>query len=347
MVKLIVCVFFIILSIPGEAGCIVTNYLTSGSARIRALSMASAYTSIEDDFSAGFYNPGAFKVNAPRSERPFRVFFNPMGVVTGLHDFSTYDFDNINDEELTTKEALYSLATILKGAVFTTSVFNVGFGLWEEVIPEVISSDSIATGSGRFFSYENLIHQSFHSAFFNIKIAPSVTFGLSGTLYSERENGKIIYRSGHTFGILLDPNPKMKVGIVYNFLPKNFENARAGLESLGNETITSGISYYPDLNTVLSIDLRNLTREDKESSREIHAGIERKIVEQVAFRAGYYRKKSTENDVLSFGIGILPKKEEISKYATSSRNDTISYTIIVEEDGFKRRWHMLSLLLRY
>lgn len=342
MVTLIVCVFFIILSIPGEAGCVVTNYLTSGSARIRALSMASAYTSIEDDFSAGFYNPGAFKVNAPQSERSFRVFFNPVGVVTGLHDFSTYDFDYKKDEELTTEEALYSLATMLKGAVFTTSVFDVGFGLWEEVIP-----DSTATGSGRFFSYENLMYQSFHSAFFNIKIAPSVTFGLSGTLYSERKNGNIMYRSGHTFGILLDPNPKMKVGIVYNFLPKHFANARVGLESLGNETITSGISYYPDLNTVLSIDLRNLTREDKASSREIHAGIERKIVDQVAFRAGYYRKKSTENDVLSFGIGILPKKEEISKYATSSRNDTISYTVILEEDGSKRRWHMLSLLLRY
>jgi len=346
MVKTIVLVFFVILSIPNEAWCVVTNYLTSGSARIRALSMASAYTSIEDDFSAGFYNPGAFKVNATRNERSFRFFFNPVGVATGLYDFRTYDTDYERDEELTVKEGLYSLATILKGAVYTTSVFDVGFGLWEEVIPFDTTATETAR-SGRFFSYENLMRQSFHSAFFNIKIAPSVSFGLSGTLFSERNHGDITYSSGHTFGIMLNPNPKMKVGIAYNFLPKQFSNARVRLESIENETITSGISYYPDLNTVLSIDLRNLTREDKATSREIHTGIERKITDLVAIRAGYYRKKTTKNDVLSFGIGILPKKEEISKYATSSRNDTLSYTVILEEDGSKRQWHMLSLLLRY
>ena len=70
-------------------------------------------------------------------------------------------------------------------------------------------------------------------------------------------------------------------------------------------------------------------------------------MEKFALRAGYYRKKSTENDVLSFGVGMLPKREELSKYSTSSRNDTISYTVIFEEDGFKRHWHMFSLLFRY
>lgn len=346
MVKIVVLAFFVILSIPDKAGCVVTNYLTSGSARIRALSMASAYTSIEDDFSAGFYNPGAFKVNASRSERPFRFFFNPVGFATGLYDFHTYDLDYKKDSELTVEEGLYSLATLLKGAVFATSVIDVGLGLWEEIIPFDTTATETAR-SNRFFSYENLMSQSFHSAFFNIKIAPSVSFGLSGTLYSERNNGDITYSSGHTFGIMLNPNPKMKVGIAYNYMPKKFSNARVSLESLENETITSGISYYPDINTVLSIDLRNLTREDKATSREIHAGIERKLIDQVAIRAGYYRKKTTENDVLSFGIGILPRKEEISKYATSSRNDTLSYTVILEEDGSKRQWHMLSLLLRY
>ena len=34
-------------------------------------------------------------------------------------------------------------------------------------------------------------------------------------------------------------------------------------------------------------------------------------------------------------------------YETYVRNDLISYTLIIEENGFKRRWHVLSLLLRY
>ena len=328
---------------PDAAESVETIFLTSGSVRVRALSMASAYHSIEDDFSAGMYNPGAFRVNASRNERPLRIYFNPVGATVGLYDFSKHDLDFTEDNGLVLDEVLYSLATVLKGAVFTTPLIDIGIGLQEEIIP----ADSTAMGNNRFFSVENMSMNTFHTAFFSVKIAPSVSIGMSKTLYSRRSDGKNTYKSGHTFGVLLNPNPKMKVGIAYNFFPEGFSEARYGLESLENETITSGISYYPDQKTILSLDLRNLNREDKTTSREIHTGIERKILEKVALRAGYYRKKSTKHDVFSFGIGILPGKEKISKFATTSRNDSISYTVLVEEDGFKRRWHMFSLLLRY
>ena len=342
MNRLIFPLFFIFFIVSATAESAETSFITSGTARARAMSMASAYYSIEDDFSSGFYNPGAFKVNSTRSERPFRIFFNPVCAVIGLRDFSQNDFDLHKDNELTIEEGLYSLATILKGAVYTTPVFDIGIGLWEEVIPV-----DPKTGGDEIFSVDNLTREAFHSVFFNLKIASSVSIGVSGTLFNNRVDGKNNYKNGHTIGVLLNPNPKMKVGIGYNFFPKAFSDARFGIESIENETITSGISYYPDTKTVFSIDLRNLNREDKITSREIHTGIERKIMEKFALRAGYYRKKSTENDVLSFGVGMLPKREELSKYSTSSRNDTISYTVIFEEDGFKRHWHMFSLLFRY
>ncbi|MFC1607609.1 hypothetical protein ACFL47_06515 [Candidatus Latescibacterota bacterium] len=318
-------------------------YITSGSARARALAMGSAYSSISDNFSSGFYNPGAFKVNAAHGERSFRIFLNPVCPAVGLREYSKYDLDFDKDNELTSGEILRSLSTVVKGAVFSTPFLDIGVGLWEEVIP----GDTLAVKNSRFFSSENMSQYAFHSAFGAIKIAETISLGFTGTLYNRRYNGTSSYKSGYTFGIILNPNPKMKVGIAYNYMPDGFTNARLGLESLENETITSGISLYPDQNTVVSIDLRNLTRENLTSSREIHTGIEKRIIDHVALRAGYYRKKATQDDVLSFGIGILPRKVNKNRFETSSRNDTITYTVILEEDGFKRRWHMLSLLLRY
>jgi len=305
--------------------------------------MGSAFFSIEDDFSAGLYNPGAFKINATRSERPFRIFFNPTVAGVGLYDLSQYDYDFEKDDKLTAEEALLSAATSIKGAVYTTPVFDMGINLWEEII----ESDSTSTGNGRLFSVEQLTKNSFHTAFLNFKIAPSVSLGISGSVYSRRNDGETTYKSGYTFGVMLNPNPKMKVGIAYNNFPNDFSNARFGLESLVNETVTSGISYYPDKKTVLSIDLRNLNKEDKKTAREIHTGIEREFGSIMSLRAGYYRKKSTQNDVISLGIGVLPRWEKLSKFATSSRNDILSYTVILEENGFKKRWHVFSLLLRY
>jgi len=320
-----------------------TCFMTSGTSRARALAMGSAFFSIEDDFSAGLYNPGAFKINATRSERPFRIFVNPIVAGVGLYDFSQYDNDFEKDEKLTAKEALLSAATAIKGAVYTTPIFDLGINLWEEII----ESDSTSTCNGRFLSTEQLTRNSFHTAFLNFKIAPSVSIGISGSVYSGRRGGETTYKSGHTFGVMLNPNPKMKVGIAYNSFPNGFSNARFGLESLENEAVTSGISYYPDKKTVLSIDLRNLNKDDTLTAREIHTGIEREFGGMVSLRAGYYRKKSTKNDVISLGIGVLPRWEKLSKFATSSRNDILSYTVILEENGLKKRWHVFSLLLRY
>ena len=340
IVFVLIC-FFWAVTCPAKSNK--TCFMTSGTSRARALAMGSAYISIEDDFSAGLYNPGAFRINATRSERPFRIFFNPAGAGVGLYEFSKYDYDFEKDDKLTAKETLLSAATAIKGAVYTTPMFDLGINLWEEII----ESDSTSTGNGRFFSAEQLTRNSFHTAFLNFKIAPSVSIGISGSVYSGRSDGETTYKSGHTFGVMLNPNPKMKVGIAYNNFPNDFSNARFGLESLENETVTSGISYYPDKKTVLSIDLRNLNKEDKLTAREIHAGIEREFGGMVSMRAGYYRKKSTKNDVISLGIGVLPRWEKLSKFATSSRNDILSYTVILEENGFKKRWHVFSLLLRY
>ena len=174
-----------------------------------------------------------------------------------------------------------------------------------------------------------------------------MSIGITGTLYSWRNDKKTNYKGGHTFGVMLNPNPNLKVGIAYNKFPEEMSKAQFRLERIENETVTSGISYYPDKNTILSLDLRNLNKEDSNATREIHAGIERNIGGIFAVRAGYYRKKETKDDVFSVGFGVLPRWDKISKFATSSRNDVISYTFVIEDKEFENSWHVFSLLLRY
>lgn len=334
---------FLLCVIAFSAGAGENRFLSASIIRARALAMGSAYHSLIDDFSAGLYNPGAFKLNRTREEHKFRFFFNPVGMGVAFYDYSKYDRDFIRDDKLTVAEGFLSASMLLKGAVFTTQLFDIGFNLGEEII----TSDSLLTHGKRFFSIEEQSYGSFNSVFVNFKIATSVSLGITGTLYKSRANGHTTYKGGYTFGVLLSPNPKLNVGIAYNEIPKDFSKGRFLLESIEGETVTSGVSYYPDEKTVLSIDLRNLNKEEKLASREIHTGLERCIGERIALRAGYSRKKLTKNDVFSFGIGILPSREKIGKFANSSRNDIVSYTLIIDENGGKYNWHIFSLLLRY
>ncbi|MBT4482991.1 MAG: hypothetical protein HOC71_04850 [Candidatus Latescibacteria bacterium] len=318
-------------------------FLTSGSARLRALAMGSAYNSVEDDFSAGFYNPGAFKLNATQNERRFRLFFNPLAAAVALNDFSNYNTDYNEDDKLTLGEALLSVSLFIKGMVYTTPVLDMGLGLGEEMI----EGNTLLDRSERIFSVEGLIKNSFHSAFINLKVAPSVSLGISGTLYSSWLKGGNSFEGGYAFGVLLMPNPKMNVGIVYNEIPEKFSGARMELECLENGAVTSGISYHPDDKTVFSLDLRGVNLEDQPTARQIHTGLERRFGERITLRAGYFRKKDTRDDVFSFGIGVLPVWEKISRFSHSTRNDLVSYTLIMEDTDFEKHWHAVSMLLRF
>ncbi len=319
------------------------SFITASISRARPLAMGGAYHSLVDDFSAGLYNPGAFQLNNTRGENSFRLFFNPVAPALAMYDYAKYDSDFDRDDELTLTEGLIAASRVLKGAVYTTPLWDFGVNFGEEIL----TANSTLKVKNRVFSSERLAKSSFNSAFTNFKIASTVSIGMTGTLYNSRTGDSVVNKGGYSFGVLLKPNPRLNVGIVYHEIPEEFSEARFPLESIENKTVTSGVSYYPDEKTVFSIDLRNLNKEDKLASREIHAGLERCFGERLALRAGYYRIKQTNNDVYSFGVGILPLWGKISKFVNSSRNDLFSYSFILEENGQTRRWHVFSLLLRH
>jgi hypothetical protein len=318
-------------------------FVTDGSTRGRALAMGSAYSSLEDDFSSGLYNPAAFRLNAARNEPLFRIFFNPLGSASAFYDFSHYNRDFILDNKLTGIEALLSLSMLFKGMVIATPAFDFGICLNEDIL----GKDSTFTQPDHFFSIERNTKGGFHSSFLNLKVAPSISVGLTGTLYDSWKDGHYQTGTGYTFGVLLNPNPKMKIGLTYYEIPSNFSDGRSSLENIEGGTATGGISYYPDPKTVISVDVRNLYKENKGTAREIHSGLEHVFLQRIALRAGYFQKKTTIHNVYSAGIGILPAWGRISKYVNTSRSDIFSYSFILEEGLPTRHWHTLSLLFRY
>lgn len=318
-------------------------FITGGSLRGRALGMGGAYTSIQDDLSSGLYNPASFRVNAARDERQFRIFFNPVGCAAAFDEFNKYDLEYGKDSKLTGGEALRAASLLLKGMVFTTSIADFGLAFNEAVL----QNDSLNVLGDRFISTESITRESFNSAFVNLKIAPTISLGLTGSIYRLREEDHDVYRNGYSFGVLVEPSPKMEVGLAYFYTPEEFSDSRLNLEHLDGGTVTGGVSYYPQPGTVLSFDVRNPNNEDQAASLEIHSGAEYTIGNRLALRAGYYRKKDTEDDVFSFGMGILPGWGRVAKYRNSVRSDILSYTFVREKESDRRDWHLLTLLLRY
>ena len=320
-----------------------TRFSTTGISRGRAIAMGGAYHSVVDDFSAMWYNPSALRVNKTREERNLRLFFNPLGMAVGLADYARFDRDMVRDDELTPGEGALALLSLFRGAVYTTPMVDFGLSLGEEML----SADPARVETHRFFSAREQSLGSMYAASANVKIASTVSIGLSGALYYSRVNGEAVTGSGYTFGVLLNPNRRLNVGIAYHDLADEMPEARFPMETIADGTVVGGISYYPDEDITFSIDLRNLNKDDKRSSREIHAGLERVFGNRVALRAGYFRKNETDNDVLSVGFGLLPFWDRISRYRNSARSDILTYTWIIDKNGERSDWHLFSLMLRY
>ncbi len=333
----------LMLAFAGESRADNRSFITGGSLRGRALAMGGAYSSIQDDFSSGLYNPATFRVNAAREERQFRVFFNPVGCAAAFNEFDRYDPDYRQDRKLTGDEAFRAASLFLKGVVFATPVADFGLAFNEAVL----RSDSALVLGDRFISTESLTRESFHTAFVNLKIAPAISLGLSGSMYRVRGESHDEYQSGYTFGVRLEPSPKMEVGLAYFHAPEDFSDARLSLEQLDSGTVTGGISYYPEPGMIFSVDIRNLSREEQAASLEIHSGAEYTVWNRLAMRAGYFRKKDTKDDVFTLGAGILPSWGRVAKFRNSVRSDLLSYTFAREKGRPGRDWHLLTLLLRY
>ena len=119
-------------------------------------------------------------------------------------------------------------------------------------------------------------------------------------------------------------------------------------ERLADETMNVGISYNPLPGTILSIDVRNLTEEKKENSREFHFGFEQNIFSLAAIRGGYFKERFNNSNYYSFGIGLIDSNLLFKKFNRFFHHDfIINYAFIYQEKKYEfSRCHFFSLLFR-
>jgi hypothetical protein len=303
--------------------------------------MGGAVTAVEDDLGAIGYNPAAFFLYKTKRDGAFGLYFNTTGaLIGGLNHNEIFEGRGKSGDDLLT-----GFSMLVKGITFSTESWDFGLLLGEqslelpdEYVPRTVSS---VTGFRQNHS---------HSFVASLKLASKVSVGgtISHVMGSDRiqpsdfEDGFSL-----SYGILLQPESRLRVGVSYMNLPDSLRQYRTRIERLVDEAINVGVSYQPFDGTLLSIDVRNLSEESMEASREAHFGVEQIFMSHFALRAGFFSQADGVN-IFSGGIGLFDWNGVFnSESVFNHRNFVLNYTFVYKQHEFdNQRIHFLTALLR-
>ncbi|RMD86199.1 MAG: hypothetical protein D6813_15230 [Calditrichaeota bacterium] len=332
---------FILMALCTSAAGQTDRYFMLSNVRARPLAMGGAFTSIEDDLAAINFNPAAF--NLYQSEKPHRVtlFLNPVAPFVGL--FQDTDLFKVGRAKF--EDFLVTLSLFLKSIALSVNPFEFGILLGEEnlYLPKFLESDEI-------FHTETFKNNLTHSFVAKLKLADQVSIGGAAFIVygnDEKILNKQIRKIGLSYGILLKPEKKLNVGVVFFNLPDSLPKVRLPVERIVDESVNIGISYKAFPQTLFSLDVRNVVEEQSVVEREVHVGFEQIILSQFAFRAGFFNKKEG-NFAVSAGIGIFDGNSLFSfDNDFDHKNFYINYAFIYEKaEPENVRWHLLSFFWR-
>lgn len=323
------------------------KFITFNSIRGRSTAMAGAYVSVEDGLSAMLWNPAAFGGGAEGGRR-LRAYVHPLGPVIAGRQLRDVDLNWKPDDALTLREGLLALALLVRGATFCTPTWSAGLVGFEESLGQETRA--------RFFDLRSAAAAYWNVLAVSVRLAPTVSLGGSAALACRwDERSSRVEGDAYSFGVLLKPTSKMNVGLAYFNLPREAPDSRTALERIQDETVNAGFSYYPDDRTLLSVDLRNLSDDEREAAREVHWGVERLVAKWCAVRMGYWRRRSSQpaEQILTAGMGIGPAEQVLRRGRSPNRMEVLTYAFVREarkapggSGQDTRIWHVVSLLLR-
>lgn len=314
-------------------------FATLHNIKPRPLAMGGAFTSVEDDLEAIAYNPATFSLYKDKKDHRITLYFNPIASWVALKKYSNNFQQKIDKINL-----LEASALLFKAIVFTGKFVNTGIIFGEESLKNIYNYHS-----STWFNFNDLWDNCSNTFFASFKLAERLSIGVSGSLYHERNSNNILKQGiGFSYGIMLKPSSRLCVGLAYMDFAKNMSDYRMLIERMDDETMNIGVSYYPTSSTIFSLDIRNLTEENKENVRELHVGFEQSIYEIGAIRLGFFRERFVPCNNYSIGIGILDSNLIFKNKNRLNHHDfTINYSFIYQENLQKfNRWHFFSLLFR-
>lgn len=317
------------------------EYYFLSNVKARALAMGGAVTAVEDDLGSIGYNPASFFLYNTRRSGSFGLFFNTTGAIIGGVNYG----EIFEGEGKSADDLLTGLSLLVKGVTFSTESWDFGLLLGERGLglPDEFVPRSATSVSGYRQNHS-------HSLVASLKLAKKVSLGgtISHLMGSDKSNNSdFVDGFSVSYGILLQPESRLRVGVSYMNLPDSLTQFRTRLERLVDEAINVGVSYQPFDGTLLSLDLRNLSEESLQASREAHFGFEQVVMSHFALRAGFFSQSDGAN-IFSGGIGLFDWNGVFgSESIFNHRNFVLNYTFVYEHHEYDdQRMHFLSALLR-
>lgn len=301
--------------------------------------MGSAFTAIEDDIAATFYNPATLNLYLTQQDHRITVFLNPLGAATFGSRTADQDENQSNDDNRIVK----SLSLLLKGVAFTSKFVDVAFVLNEQLIDANPNFPK-----PRIFDNCDIWDNCYHSVAARFKLADRVSIGVAGSYYTTASEGTKLRGFGFSYGILLKPAPNLNVGLAFIDFPQQIPDVRLPLERMADQTMNIGVSYRPFSSTILSFDIRNLTEEQQKSVREAHFGIEQNIFSILAIRGGYFQEKFSKNQTYSVGLALFDWNLLFSKERQFDHPQfTLNYSYVHQKKEMEwLNYHILSFIVR-
>jgi len=304
--------------------------------------MGGAVTAIEDDVGAISFNPATFSLSENNSKMFFSFHINPVLPVVANRQKEFFGLDRKKGFD----RAINNLKYIVKSITFSVNALNIGFLFNEEKF--------LMKDSDQFFSGIEYQDNYYHSAIINVNLSSQVKIGVSGSIIRNREDHEIEEGGEVSYGILVKPNSKYQIGIMFIDFASRVKNFRRRFDRLADESLNAGLAFFPWSGFSFSLDVRNLTESSSGETfglQEFHAGFESTRIKHLSIRGGYFREKlSGDNysNTYSAGIGLIDFNRLRS---TGTRYNhpvpLLSYTVLFEDRPDKLfKWHFLTISFR-
>lgn len=338
MKKILLTIFMLILFAENSHANYNSTFYTTSSVFARAMGMGRAYTAVKDGLASIIYNPAAFQKQQPGS--PFHLYINPVGAYAASKSWQAL-------QDIDTQRSIEGLGVaglFFRSMMYATPAFRLTLLLSEELPDSPTQKDDSDSFSG-----EHVMDWHYHTLSTQIRLAEQVSIGASGYAFMLQNEDAENYQKkfGGSYGITMNPSKQFSAGIAYYALPDIADSLFYKQHRIVNETVNVGVAYQPSQNVTLALDVRNVTEDDKLSSREIHVGAEGVLGSLFAFRGGYYHRLD-QNDVYSCGLGIADHKMYPSQedhFFINRLSLNYSMEILKQETDFALT-HYVTMLFR-
>ncbi len=304
----------------------------------RAKGMGGAYTAVLDGPASALFNPASLGLYRSPGTSKMTVFLNPMGLATLCQD-RKYLF---KEREMENKDWATLAGAFIKTIAFAGPSFAAVLNFAEQ-LPQ-----SRSYQKNKFLSSDNLLDANFNSLSFRLQLAKQISIGASGFLYDVKDFQNPLQKFGSSYGVLIQPADNFSVGVAYFDYPAQIAEYMFAKNRTVDETINVGVTYKPTSSVLFSADIRNVSEDTSQITREMHFGMELIPFSFLALRSGYYQHKDDHKRIYSFGIGLLdnnifPSSGNVFVF----RDFILNYGLEMEKNGASIDYrHFVTMLIR-